>query len=302
MAAIKKKLLITGATGMLGRHVAAVFARQGIYSLFTCSRTVSAPAGLASQHETVDVTDRGATQAMLDRIQPDVIIHCAAITDVNLCERERGYTHAVHVEATETLSRYPSVERFVYISTDSVFDGQRGDYRETDAVNPLNYYAQTKLMGEEVVRTRNGEHLVLRTNILGFQFPLKRSLFEWGYQSLSQGTTINGFSNVYFNPLYCGDVATVVEAALPVLPQGTYHIGGTGSISKYEFLREIARYFKFGEELVKPVVLDVTTVAAVRPLNTVLLLDKVRSAGVSLPSMAGTLEHLFADFSKQQIV
>jgi len=302
VGAAAKKLLITGATGMLGKHVAATLAHAGAYMLYTCSRSVLPPGDLKSVHEMVDISDRAATLAMLDRIKPEVIVHCAAVTDVNLCERERDYVHAMHVGATETLCRYPSVERFVYISTDSVFDGQRGNYTENDAVNPLNYYAKTKLMGEDVVHEHGGDYLVLRTNILGFQQPLRNSLFEWGYKSLLQGQTINGFSNVYFNALYCGDVAAIIKAALPGLASGTYHIGGIGSISKYDFLRAIAEYFKFGAERVNPVLLDVTKFEALRPLNTVLSLDKIRSAGISLPSIPDTLDHLFADFSKQQIV
>lgn len=283
---------------MLGKHVAAVLAGSDAYTLYTCSRSALPPGDLGAIHETVDISNPAATLAMLDRVKPEVIVHCAAVTDVNLCERERDYVHAMHVGATETLCSYPSVGRFLYISTDSVFDGQRGNYTEIDAVNPLNYYARTKLMGEDVVRERGGDYLVLRTNILGFQQPLKNSLFEWGYKSLSQGQTINGFSNVYFNALYCGDVAAVILAVLPGLTAGTYHIGGVGSISKYEFLRAIAEYFKFGVERVNPVLLDLTKFEALRPLNTVLLLDKIRSAGVSLPSVVDTLDHLFADFSK----
>ena len=122
---------------------------------------------------------------------------------MNACEVNREYVYNLHVSSTSQLANFDSVEKFIYISTDSLFDGQKGDYTESDLVNPLNYYAITKSKGEEVVLKSDKQYAVVRTNIIGFHKPLRNSLFEWAYKSLNEKAQIKGFTNVYFNPLCC---------------------------------------------------------------------------------------------------
>lgn len=295
MAQGKKRVLITGATGMLGRHVVEQMQMNGENEVYTISRSV-APYVL---HTSLDITDRKSTQQYLQKVNPDMIIHCAAKVDVNRCETEREDTYALHVDSTGSLSTFPSVKKFIYVSTDSVFDGQRGNYSEADETHPLNYYSETKLRGEEVVLKSSVNKIILRTNIVGYNTPLKNSLFEWGYKNLAAGTRIKGFENVFFNALYCGNVADIISRiSVLTVPDGVYHIGGREPVSKFQFLKKIAHFFSFPEDLISPSRLDINPPAAIRPLNTVLLTDKIESVtGIKMPSSDDSFQYLFNSFS-----
>lgn len=293
-----KNVLVTGGSGMLGSFVVRSLLHDPAYKVYTVSRAGINVAG--THHASLDITDGALLNRFLTEVQPEIIVHCAAMVDVNACETEREYAYALHVKSTEWLCQFPTVNRFIYISTDSVFDGQRGNYTETDAVNPLNYYAQTKLEGEVSVQRFAKHYTILRTNILGFHTPVKKSLFEWAYTSLCTKTVINGFENVYFNPLYCGDLSALVGKLLKTESEsGVYHVGSSNPVSKYTFLKRVAEFFEFGEDLVKPVKLDSSSLGAVRPLNTVLVTDKIERKGFNMPDMEQTIHQLCVDFSKQ---
>jgi dTDP-4-dehydrorhamnose reductase len=297
MQSNQTRLLVTGATGMLGAEVVKRLKSGLKYRVFSISRKTLQQ---DDDHFNVDLSNEKALQTVLDKIQPAIIIHCAAEVNVNRCETEKEYVYKLHVAATQNLVQYASLEKFIYISTDAVFDGQRGNYSETDIVNPLNHYAYTKLKGEETVLSANKNSIVLRTNIVGYHIPLQTSLFEWAYKSLSTNTAISGYENVYFNPLYCAVLAEKIAELLELqFERGIYHIGTTDNVSKFDFLRRTAQYFNFSQNLISPVMLDNSPgTGAMRPLNTTLNTDKVQGLGIVLPSIDASINLLFNDFTK----
>lgn len=213
----------------------------------------------------------------LKGISFDYIIHCSAEVNVNLCETDREHAYKSNVEATKNLCSQVNAKKYLYISTDSVFDGQTGNYTEESNTNPLNYYATTKLLGEAAVKEYATNHYILRTNIFGFNNPMKKSLFEWAYTELKGEKTINGFKNMYFNPMYVGQLTLFIDKLLATNANfGTYNVGIDEKISKYDFLIKIAQSFNFSHDLVNETEFDQNEFVAPRALNTTLNNSKAK--------------------------
>jgi dTDP-4-dehydrorhamnose reductase len=173
----------------------------------------------------------------------------------------------------------------IYVSTDSVFDGEDGSYSETDSPNPINTYAITKLDGERQIRDLCPQHLIVRTNFYGYRMPSGHSLGEWLMNELSGGKAVGGFTNVHFNPLFVDQVVQTVFDVWSSGARGIVHIGSEGTCSKYQFARELAGHCGFDLSLVEPTVLDSTMLSAPRPLNTTLdTAGASRSLSRSMPT------------------
>lgn len=271
-----KNILITGITGMLGQSIYRKFLNQDNVNLFGISRqsNISLP-GVQMFYGDLSSSDFVKT---ISNISFSFIVHCSAEVNVNFCEVDHESAIKSNVTATSNVFSLLSAEKYVYISTDSVFDGNEGNYTELSPVNPLNFYAETKFLGEQTVKQITNSCFILRTNIYGFNDPMRSSLFEWAYSELKNGKEINGFSNMFFNPLYVGQLADfLVELSNSDAEFGIYNLATTDKISKYEFLVKIAEEFSFGQKKVKALKFDQNNVVAPRALNTVLDNTKVRN-------------------------
>lgn len=291
------KVVITGATGMLGQHLYKAFSSNPAYEVYGVSRhRAHMP---ADRHIQLDMTDTAQLEVAITALQPEIVIYAAALVNVDLCEKDKEYAYALHVTAAKRLSELPSVKSFVYISTDAVFDGQRGNYTETDNCNPLNYYAMSKMLGEQELLKGSADIYIVRVNIYGFHATPGSSLFEWAWKSLTEGKEITGFDNVYFNPLYVGALARLVlELCEKKIKKGVYHFGTSDALSKYDFLLSIVKAFNFDRSLLLKKPLDPSKFEALRPLNTTLSTNKIVEAGIRMPSFDEGMSELLKDFKK----
>lgn len=268
------KVLVTGASGMLGYAIAGAFHQDKEFNVLGVGRK-----NIASgfPYQQVDLINEKQVSALLESYSPDIIVHCAANVDLQHCERDKSYADAIHVESTRLLASYrPGITRLIYISTDAVFDGQRGNYSEQEKTAPLNYYAYTKLKGEEAAVEYNSSTIILRTNIYGFHKPQKgSSLFEWLYKTLNDKTSLNGFTDVHFNPLYLNQVFEVIKECLALDFKGVLHAGCRKFISKYEFAIQVAELFDFDKSLIQPAEMASINAEIKRPANTTLNVSKM---------------------------
>ncbi len=190
----KLRILITGASGLLGLNTALEAAEN--WRLPGWSRP-----GIIAQvnnrplkptfFETIqaDLLAPGAVRSLLDRTRPDWVIHCAALADIDACERDPQQARELNSEVPQILAMHVarSGARLLHVSTDAVFDGRRGDYKETDRPNPLSVYARTKLEGELAVASANPDAIIARVNLFGWSISGKRSLAEFFFNNLSLG-------------------------------------------------------------------------------------------------------------------
>ena len=287
------RIAVTGAGGTLGKAVVLESKDRG-YDVVAFYH--SAPLSVPSvQIEPLDLTDTAAIRETLSRIRPDIVLHAAAEVRVDWCEDHPDQAARINAYASGVLAEAASQSgaSFLYVSTDSVFDGARGGYRETDATSPLNVYAQSKLRGEEAVFRALPEAIVARTNFYGWGSSRRSVLLDWIVRELAAGRELPGFADVIFCPSLASDVAEALLDLLERKVHGVFHVAGPKAISKYEFARNVAQVFGYDANLVKHAKLSDIVMRARRPLNTSLNIDKLRAAlGREMPCIADGLSRL----------
>lgn len=235
------KIYITGILGLLGYNIVKVLEnRCQITGIDTLDLDVP------NLHYMVgSLFDKEKVEEHIKAERPDVLVHTAALVNVDKCEEEPQNAVMLNVDVTKYLAQICNKYnvKMIYISTDAVFDGESTElYTENDVTNPLNVYGKTKLEGERYVM-KYPNNLVLRTNIYGKNIQNKRSFGEWIYYELCNGNELNMFSDIDFSPILVNELAEIIYEASKKKLVGLYHACSTGCITKYEFgmkLKEIS--------------------------------------------------------------
>ena len=281
---------VTGASGMLGAALISHLSKY--YKVFATSRNQ----GVEDKNinwDCFDLTDLELLNKWLDKAKPDIVIHCAAIVNIDLCEENSDLATQLHYKTTKVMANYLNQNngKLIYISTDSVFDGEKQSaYRESDLTAPLNVYARTKLMGEEQVKLMK-RGLVLRTNIVGWTQDGKTSFFEWMLESLINNAPLNLFNDVIFSPLNVYDLSLIIEKIINKPIFGLYHCASSDSISKYDFGKKMAEIFHLPDSNINRVSVDSVNFEAKRPKNMALNIDKIKlELEYDFPSVMDTIQ------------
>jgi dTDP-4-dehydrorhamnose reductase len=283
-------ILVTGASGLLGASLVSLAQKQGreVIGLYRRHPVHIKGAKLLA----ADLTDRAETGRLFEKLRPSTVVHCAAATDVDWCEDHADEVYRINVIVPAEIAAICSRRntRLLHVSTDSVFDGGRGNYTETDAPGPVNVYARTKLQGEREVLRENPAALIARVNLYGWNAQNKQSLAEWVLKQLALGNPVPGFSDVAFCPILADDVAEVILALLDRNLAGLYHVVGPEAVSKYEFARRVALTFGFDPKQVVPARVTDARLKAQRPRDTSLNTGKICAAlGRPMPEIAAGL-------------
>ena len=288
-------MIVTGVSGLLGNNLAYYFRDQfeilGLYH----SHPVSV-AGIFS--EKCNISNPGEIATVVDDFRPDVVIHCASLTNIDECETDKGNTWNINVQATNDLveTLHNTNSYLVYISSDSVYEGKAGSNRENGNIEPVNYYGHTKYEGESFVANyKNG--LVLRTNIFGWNIQNKNSLAEWILKSLQANDEINGFTDATFSTIYTMELASIIDLAIHNRLIGIYNCGSIDSCSKYEFALKIADWFGLRRSLISPMSIDSFNFKAKRGKKLSINVDKLQTAlGYQLPTIDHCVERFYRDY------
>jgi dTDP-4-dehydrorhamnose reductase len=294
----KHRILITGASGLLGLNTALEAAKEHQVFGQVNSQRLNTTAFSVIQ---ADLLVPGAIQRLLEDTQPDWVIHCAALANVDLCETDLQQAQQLNSEVPGELAEYVARggARLIHVSTDAVFDGQVGDYREQDAPNPLGVYARSKLAGEQAVAASNPQAIIARVNLFGWSLFGKRSLAEFFYNNLSAKKPCMGFTDVFFCPMLANDLGMVFLKMLEAGLSGLYHTVGSQCLSKYEFGVQVARRFGFDDGLVIPTSVEDSGLTAVRSPNLTLRTDKlVHALGEPLPNVSTGLEKFYTQYQQ----
>ncbi len=291
----KLKLLITGASGLLGSNLAYYFKEKYQVSGTYLAHPVVLPGVDCIK---ADLSGFQETKELIERSEPDIVVHCAALANIDECEANPELAFKCNVSAVKNIVEALKIRpaKLIYISTDSVYDGEKGNFKETGLAAPRNSYGATKYEGElEVVRILSA--LVLRTNIFGWNVQDKASLGEWVLNSLEAGKRIRGFKDIYFSTIYTMEFARVLVAVMKKNLTGVYNLGAGDSLSKYEFAVRLAGRFGLDSALVEAVSFEDAPLKAARGRNLSLDTTKLKNAiGFPLPTVDESIESFYRDY------
>ena len=247
------KILTTGSNGMLGQDMCPVLEDVGAFVIET-------------DIDELDVTNKEQVERVITDSHPDMVVHMAAYTNVNLAETEKDLAAKINVEGTKNIAEICSKKDIpiVYISTDYVFDGEKGSpYEPNDTANPLNHYGLTKLQGEEAIKACK-KHYIARTSLL---YGHHGESFVSKILKQHEEDVIKVVDDQISCPTWTIELANGVLKLLQK-PYGTYHICGSGAVSRYEFAKEIYRAFNLDDSKIIPVKTSELSSTVTRPLYT----------------------------------
>jgi len=268
------KILVTGASGLLGTKLCeiAINKKHEVYSAYNKHKP------LYGKPIQFDVSDRNAVEKAFRKIKPEAVVHAAALTNVDKCEMEKELAWKINVEGTRNIAKlckkYGSF--LVYISTDYVFNGERGMYKETDEPAPINYYGITKLKGEENVRNLTNEHCIARASVIYGSIPAtgKINFALWLLNKLKNKEKVKIVTDQWNSPTLNTNLANLLIEIMERKITGTYHLAGATRINRYKFAKLIAKTFNLNTKSITPAISREFSWVAKRPKDSSLNIKK----------------------------
>jgi dTDP-4-dehydrorhamnose reductase len=263
-----QRLLVTGGSGFVGWNLCRSLSKRHEVIASFCEHPLQIDGCRFLQ---LDLTNRAQVFDAIGSCKPAIIIHAAAISSADVCEQHKGRAWAVNVAGTQNIldaaSQYTC--RVVYISTDLVFDGERGNYSETDAPAPVNYYGLTKREGEKLCLQSGADGLVVRITLqYGLGNGVHSSFSDWLMTNLQSGNRVSLFTDQYRTMTWVLDTAQGLEIAARYGTAGEiYHLTGPERVSRYEFGRLFASAFNFPHSVLKQSLMEEVPSTARRPLD-----------------------------------
>lgn len=287
-----KKIFVTGGSGLLGSTIINMaLSKFDVYSNYNTNKVELKRVNF---HK-IDLCQSDEIK-IIEEINPDLIVHCAALTNVDYCEKNAHMAYKVNVLATVNLMKIAKkIKAYViYISTDSIFDGRKGNYKENDTKNPLNLYGKTKLEAEDKVLFGYDNSCIIRTNIYGWNRLINKfSLAEWIINKLERNKRVFGISDVFFTPILVNDLSDIIFELYNRRYNGVLHVGSIDKCSKLDFAFKLARIFEFNEELVQPISINDLKLKALRGRDMSLDVSKAKKyLQVELPSIEEGLKKM----------
>jgi dTDP-4-dehydrorhamnose reductase len=285
--------LVTGAQGFLGANLGHFLSDRA--HRIGLARTTGT-SGQFDELLDLDLSRLDGIEAAVLQARPSVVVHAAALSSHEACEADPDLAQLINVEVTDRLARAAQEvgARLILISTDAVFDGKQGNYRESDEPNPFSVYGETKLQGEQRACAAT-EALVVRTNFFGWSPSGSRSILEFFVNELSAGTQVRGFTDFTVTSMYAQHLAQAIWDLAHTSATGILHVSSSDALSKYEFGMQVANRFDLSHSLITPIASDPTVVPP-RSRDLSLNTDLVASfLGSPTPSQSEGINQAFAD-------
>lgn len=268
-----KKVAITGSNGLLGQTLVNLLLHEKEkYQVFGLSRGKNRSGRSDFDYFDVDITNQQQTSEILKKIVPDFIVNTAAMTNVDACEDDKENCDKLNVEAVQSLVDISKNinAHLIHISTDFIFDGTQGYYKETDSPNPLSYYGMSKLKSEKALINSRIDYTILRTilvygkvNNLG-----RNNIVLWVKEMLENGKEITIVNDQFRMPTYVKDLAMACKLIIDKEAKGVFNVSSKELLSVYEIAQQIAEVFELNKSLIKPISTSTLNQRAARPAKT----------------------------------
>jgi dTDP-4-dehydrorhamnose reductase len=267
------KVVITGSNGLLGQSLLALLLKEKEnYQVYGFSRGENRSGREDFKYVSIDLTQEENLKEAIKEIQPDFIINTAAMTQVDDCETQKEACDILNIDVVKWLAEISEEIRahLIHLSTDFIFDGEKGYYKETDIPNPLSYYGLSKLKSEEVLINSTIDYTILRTILVyGKVFSMSRSnIVLWVKSMLEQQKEITIVDDQFRMPTYVYDLALACKISMDKKASGIYHISSSELLSVYEIAQQIADAFQLDKSLIKPISTSTLNQTAPRPSKT----------------------------------
>ena len=263
---MNKTVLITGCSGQLGYRLV-----QDLSNYFNVIDTYRRHDNI---NKKLDLESREDFEHIFSIYNPDVIINCAALTDVDYCEQNKAHCHSVNVEGLNRILSFSSKDtKIIHMSTDYVFDGNKGGYVEDSPTHPLNYYGKCKLESENILIGSNRQYIIFRASTL---FDGRgNNFFIWVLGQLREENAIKVATDIKSSPTWIPSFSNVIMKSIYLDINGVFHYGTDGTVSRFKFANLIAKKFNYSSDLILPVESNKINFIANRPQNTELISKRI---------------------------
>lgn len=273
------KILITGANGLLGQKLVQLLNNQQEVKLIATSRGESRILNLDdARYQSLDVTDHDETVNVITKLQPDVVIHTAAMTQVDDCELNQDECVVANIDAVKNIiDACKAVDaHLVHLSTDFIFDGSKGPLKEDAKPNPVNFYGESKLEAEKIIMASDLSWAIARTVLVyGIVPGLSRSnIILWVKDNLEKENTIKVVDDQWRTPTLAEDLAMGCWLISKKKAQGVYNISGKDMLTPYEMAQQVSEYFHLNNQYITRADSSTFSQPAKRPPKTGFIIDK----------------------------
>jgi dTDP-4-dehydrorhamnose reductase len=272
-------VLITGANGLLGQKLIKDFYPH--YKVIACDLQPESYLSFPDlRYENLDITNRRQLGFQISFYHPQVIINAAAYTDVDGCEIHKDKAWAVNVGGAKNLVNFCQEQKIklIQLSTDYIFNGENGPYAEDAPPDPVNFYGETKLESEKIIKESGIDFLIIRTNVLyGLGKNVRPNFLLWLLEKLSQNEKIPIVTDQFNNPTLADNLSLCILEMVRKNISGIYHIAGSEYLSRYDFAIKVADKFNFDKNNILPAKTELLQQKAKRPFKGGLKIDKAQN-------------------------
>ncbi|MCZ2485462.1 SDR family oxidoreductase [Aquirufa antheringensis] len=278
---MKKRLLITGSNGLLGQKLVELLRKQANVDLIATARGVNRlPVTDGYTYASLDITVQEEVNAIFDQFKPEIVIHTAAMTNVDTCETDQEGCDLLNVDAVafiiQACEKHNSY--LCHLSTDFIFDGAAGPYTEEGIANPISYYGESKLKAEQLLLASSIRWSIARTVLVyGIVPDMSRSnIVLWVKKSLEEGKTIQVVTDQFRTPTLAEDLAIGCWLLAKDEVEGIFNISGSDFLTPYEMAVMTADYYGLDKSLLQKADSSTFQQTAKRPARTGFVLDKAK--------------------------
>lgn len=293
-ASVSDRWFVIGASGLLGHGLCRYLAGRGADVVATVN---AHPVGISGVQEVTWTAARTPSAGdLVESVNAAAVFYSAGLTSVDRCEMDEASADLLHAEVPAMLASATAKAggRFIYVSTDHLWDGSKPLVTEDEPLNPINAYARSKAKGEAMVAAADPSALILRTNFFGHGRPWRASLSDWMIDRLRSGNTLNAFTDAYFSPIAVPLLCKAIEDAVRAGLSGVFHACGRQRLSKHEFALRLARWCGLPEDRIRAGRLADADLLAPRPADMSLSTQKLSSAlGAAMPDVAESFAAMF---------
>ena len=292
---VKLKVLVTGSAGLVGRQVVKDLSNS--HQVFSCYNESKPEYGDSVK---MDLKNHEMISSVLTEKKPEIVIHLGAMTGVDLCEKERTSASEINTKATEIIAKECSkLNSFlVYVSTDYVFDGNLGMYKEDDVTNPLGFYGKSKLEGEKVVQNFSTNWCIARTSTPFGLHPTKKSFPMWVIENLQKQKQIDVLIDQFTSPTYIPNLSRMLIEISERHITGIIHTAGASKISRYQMASMVSDKLNLDGTLLKQISINKMKWVAQRPKDSSLDVSRASSILNEKPQKIDQSLNLFFDEMK----